>query len=261
MYIFNPNSKAFTLIELLVVVAIISVLVAVLLPALNQARNQGLTIACASNLKQISLADFFYAEDFKGYPPEGWSGPDYFVYKGPNNKSWARVLLNGSYVKNPNLFRCPAHRPRFVAAENTLKSYVSNPWINLAPEHNSYSQATRFLTFTQAGEKVTSPDRMAFRMEQWVRHHWESPYDIDNTIDGNLPGSSDKLVDLQVCFWPWGSLLSEDVRKDGTTSTWHRGNQNILFVDGHVKTYRYAYGTEYSSVWPEWVYPWYWLPF
>ncbi len=255
------NSKrSFTLIELLVVVAIIAVLVAILLPALSRARNQALTISCLSSLKQISLADFFYAEDFKGYPPEAWSGPDHFTYKGPNNKSWARALLDGGYVKAPNLFRCPAHRSRFGAAENTLKSFVSNPWINLAPEHQSYGFATRFLSFNQAGEKAGGPDRMAFRMEDWARLHWESPYDIDNTVDGNLPGSNDKLLDVSVCFWPWDSILPDEQGINGTSAI-HLGNQNVLFIDGHVKTYRYAYGTQLSAIYPEWVYTWRWLPF
>jgi prepilin-type N-terminal cleavage/methylation domain-containing protein/prepilin-type processing-associated H-X9-DG protein len=257
MIISNPR-YGFTLIELLVVVAIIAVLIAILLPVLGQARNQAQMVACTSNLKQISLGDFFYAEDNRDYPPEGWSGPDYYVYKGPNNRSWARVLLDGSFVKDPGAFRCPAHRSRFGADEKTLKSYMSNPWINLSLVHNPCGDMfpTRFLTFTEAGDKAPTPDRMGFRIEAWARFHWESPNYIDNTIDGKIPGTNDGLVDVSVSFWPNDTVLSDE--KDfatGRTSGLHRGTQNVLFVDGHVGSYLYWYG---AGLAPESFYLWRW---
>lgn len=63
------RTKGFTLIELLVVVAIIALLVSIRVPSLRQAREQARAGVCASNLKQLGIALYLYADGENGRLP------------------------------------------------------------------------------------------------------------------------------------------------------------------------------------------------
>ena len=86
------DRPGFTLIELLVVVAIIGLLAALLLPALNSARDKATGAVCASNLRQIAIAVFAYADDWGEtlptqsvgtFPNNAFGG--YYYYPGSKN--------------------------------------------------------------------------------------------------------------------------------------------------------------------------------
>jgi prepilin-type processing-associated H-X9-DG protein/prepilin-type N-terminal cleavage/methylation domain-containing protein len=61
------SSAGFSLVELLIVIGIIGALIAILLPALIAARQQSQQVACASNIRQLAVANVLYANDNGGY--------------------------------------------------------------------------------------------------------------------------------------------------------------------------------------------------
>ena len=142
--------RAFTLIELLVVVSIIALLIAILLPALSNARDSGRTVSCASNMRQMQIANDVYATDFKeDYIYSGYQGGGQITIDGVTvNRYWTidedylnLMQFTDSQISNvltgvsaaeiwgarwPTQFLCP----QWVKAEN--------PWLHeLSYAHNN----------------------------------------------------------------------------------------------------------------------------
>lgn len=106
------EKSGFTLVELLVVIGIIGVLAGLLLPALNRAKEEGYTISCMNNMKQIGTAMQMYKDGENVVLPPIRGPPDDFasitLY---DNTLRGLEASNGYYIKEldigKDIFFCP----------------------------------------------------------------------------------------------------------------------------------------------------------
>src|SRR5262245_5809381 len=97
----NFRRGGFTLVELLVVIAIIAILASLLLPALAVAKAAGQRTRCASNLRQIILANSMYVADERSFPLSIFESSTAIVW-------WPEELERYSNARWENgLYHCP----------------------------------------------------------------------------------------------------------------------------------------------------------
>jgi prepilin-type N-terminal cleavage/methylation domain-containing protein/prepilin-type processing-associated H-X9-DG protein len=118
----RPCRCAFTLAELLVVIGIIAIIIAIMLPALARAREYSKRAACLSNLRSLGHAMLMYANENRGWLPNGNAPGMWTDYAGAN-----RIMTEFSdrYVKAAGVFYCPSDADsaptKIVTADQTLR--------------------------------------------------------------------------------------------------------------------------------------------
>ena len=100
------GEDAFTLIELLVVIAIIAILAALLLSALGKAKESAQATQCASNIRQVSLGVFVYAQDYEDTFPDQPGDGRYVLAAGGDGKNYYDLVTPG--LGNPHVWDCPS---------------------------------------------------------------------------------------------------------------------------------------------------------
>lgn len=119
------KKKSFTLIELLVVIAIIAILAAMLMPALQQARDTAKGSTCASNMKQLGVAEALYQADFIWMVPSRAGKSDLTWHR---NQMFQRYTGMGNPAKDTNYwkasFLCPTAW-RYAATDNAAAKKLS----------------------------------------------------------------------------------------------------------------------------------------
>src|SRR5262249_36019346 len=118
-------ASGFTLIELLVAIVLRALLAGLLLPALSQAKGRAQAITCLSNIKQLSLAWFLYADENEDRLVNNHGKPETTAKRNTwanNVEDWGNSddninpiyltdsLLGPSAGRSAAVFKCPSDR-------------------------------------------------------------------------------------------------------------------------------------------------------
>ena len=230
---FSPASGqvklySFTLIELLVVIAIIAILAAMLMPALSQARDTAKASRCVNNFKQWGIYTEQYADTHDGYfLPYRFLG----TYRFPSGVIWlplmtdtdkmdTRERLGLRYFKKEELF-CPKGigQPRLA---------VEGPLVGT----NEGSIGVNNRTRGKDGGNKMGPI-----------HQPSSNYKI---LKKGMLRKPATIVDYSET-----NNTHRTVTEESYLQFRHKGNANVLWVDGHVSQVRYGQLTYKVNFFPD----------
>jgi len=220
----------FTLIELLVVIAIIAILAALLLPALSKAKEQGRSVACKSNMRQITLAMIMYADD----------NSDYIPWPGEVDRDWQPDWVFGGQDTNPAY--------GFHAEGGSIFTYATGlPRVERAVYLQGGSPTRYEMTSTNRIYPVyRCPSTGAIGLAQRVNFSMNE--ELDPTTDLAKVGPAGVKIISVVNPTQKILLVNEDpatmrnasFKPDGTAINGrfitHNGRINIAFADGHIET-------------------------
>ena len=239
----------FTLIELLVVIPIIAILASMLLPALARAKTKSESIKCVSNLKQLGVANFMYAND------SGKTLPYNIKVEGRGELWMTGLMIN--YAKVDQVRLCPtapyrAKQPSGSATSAWVWGSELNPTSMSKPKEPKWIGSYALNGWMYAGDW---PDAMglfpsvknAFRTEadfvqpsrtpvfsdsMWV-DAWPQAKDVPaaNILagDSGLNAGLSRIV-----------LLRHGSKPSSYPKTYPKGSRlpggvNLVFIDGHAE--------------------------
>jgi prepilin-type processing-associated H-X9-DG protein/prepilin-type N-terminal cleavage/methylation domain-containing protein len=243
---YRERGKGFTMVELLVVIGVIAILIALLLPALGVARQQGQSVYCQNNLRQLVTASLAYAQDWGGYWPPGSVdilGPNLNRWCGTRTSQYAPFNFSGScllpYLKFSAIIACPSFDPAITSGPYAFEAAAGGYGYNtyyLGSSTDIASLQTTTMSTTQWNKTVGNvPAKL--NMVQY-------PSAKIAFADAAMGQTGNLLIDypfleppLEIEYWP------PPTWEAGSPSIHfrHRGYANIAWADGHVTSEKFEW--------------------
>lgn len=223
------RDRGFTIIELLVVIGIIGLLMGILLPAMEHVRHQGYIDKCASNLRQIGLANSMYCNDNAGNYPRtlyvagaalvegtGISAVNPFQAGGvlANDLTAAPYLLLRSEQLSTAIFICPYNDATEYAVDQ------ADP-----QKHSNFTDWTRNLAYSFADPY---PDKSAADAGYRLTNHMRGDFPIASDLNPGI--KTNPKVDVTAAVIGAPSRVIEQAN----SLNHEQDGQNVLYADGHV---------------------------
>ncbi|MCW5550598.1 MAG: DUF1559 domain-containing protein [Verrucomicrobiae bacterium] len=219
----RDSHRAFSLTELLVVIAVIAILAALLLPALGKSKSRAEGVACANNLRQLSLAWQWYADDNDSLLVNNHGTPETLARR----QTWANNVLDwvdgddntnllhltdsklGPYANRATqIYKCPSDREPALNGQR-LRTMSMNAQVG-----NPGELTNRF-----------NPGYVQFFKAAEVLH----PSGIFVFLDEHCDTLNDGFFVNRLDDYEWGNL----------PGSYHNGAANLSFADGHVESHRW----------------------
>lgn len=228
------GQSGFALLELVAVLATLAVLAALLAAAVDRARASGQRAACASNLRQLFLANAAYATEHGSYAP---AAPDLL---GANRVRWHGARAGRSspfdgrlgplapYLENEIVRRCPAFAPAPGGFEAACGGYGYN-----IRGVGSRVYLEGFSTQAMAGGMSPGAIREPAGTVMFCDAAFAQPYDQpDHLIEYSF---------AEAYYFVDGRPPRETGVATPSIHFRHSGRANVVWCDGHITAERMSF--------------------
>lgn len=230
-----PPRGAFTLVEVMVVIAIVALLISMLLPALQKARETANALACSSNLKQIGVGMYIYANENKDIiPNHGYTDVSIGAW------TWWPGILDPYITRNTLNINVGLSRV-FVCPSDPM-----SPGLYPFPNPTATSYGINYHLYTYSGFLSDGMHGIWLGLMRktaevmYVSEHrknFMSGTAALNAVNGQYP-----------VVYPW---VTGDF---GRVGSYHGTRVNTLFLDGHVMGLKDTDLVAMDALYPPWGY-------
>ena len=249
------RKEGLTLIEVLVVIAIIAILMTITVPVLQKSKQQGQTVICANNLRQLGIATLLYAQE-KSFYPEGFCGnstchpnipsAEYIKlgtsasYDWQTSPWWFHFLFLNDIIEEDfsrdGLLCCPSKRLSGAGLSGNL--LCGNYGVNYSICKIIMTSADEFSGKPLRAERVRFPSNKLLLMDSgYALISWKALAPDSNLYPFESPNR-------QNSYYLPGATINEQRFEDGTINEFQQddaidgrhsdGKINAVFADGHV---------------------------